>query len=134
MKMAIAGEVHKMKMNVSRHSFFILFISLFCSLYLFQNVNGYEPTWSSIDSRPLPGWYDDAKLGIFIHWGVFSVPSYSSEWFWWQWKGAPTPAVVEFMASNYKPDFTYGDFGKQFTAEFFQASQWTQMFQESGAK
>lgn len=43
----------------------------------------YEPNWTSIDSRPLPGWYDRAKFGIFIHWGVFSVPSFGSEWFWW---------------------------------------------------
>lgn len=43
----------------------------------------YKPTWESIDSRPVPEWFDQAKLGIFIHWGVFSVPSYGSEWFWW---------------------------------------------------
>ena len=42
----------------------------------------YEPNWKSIDSRPLPEWYDQAKFGIFIHWGVFSVPSFGSEWFW----------------------------------------------------
>lgn len=42
----------------------------------------YKPTWESIDSRPLPEWFDQAKFGIFIHWGVFSVPSYGSEWFW----------------------------------------------------
>ena len=42
----------------------------------------YEPNWVSLDSRPLPAWYDDAKIGIFIHWGVFSVPSFGSEWFW----------------------------------------------------
>lgn len=43
----------------------------------------YEPNWNSIDSRALPEWYDQAKFGIFIHWGVFSVPSFGSEWFWW---------------------------------------------------
>lgn len=42
----------------------------------------YEPNWESIDSRPLPEWYDQAKFGIFIHWGIFSVPSFGSEWFW----------------------------------------------------
>ncbi|KDR21958.1 Plasma alpha-L-fucosidase [Zootermopsis nevadensis] len=47
----------------------------------------YNPTWESLDSRPLPQWYDDAKFGIFIHWGVFSVPSFGSEWFWNSWKG-----------------------------------------------
>lgn len=52
-----------------------------------QNRNKvYEPTWPSLDSRPLPGWYDQSKIGIFIHWGVFSVPGIASEWFWRQWK------------------------------------------------
>lgn len=59
----------------------ILAITLF-------NVNGkYEPSWDSLDSRPLPQWYDDAKIGIFIHWGVYSVPSIDSEWFWDHWIG-----------------------------------------------
>lgn len=34
------------------------------------------PSWEELDGRPLPSWYDEAKFGIFIHWGVFSVPSY----------------------------------------------------------
>lgn len=49
-------------------------------------INEYKPTWDSLDSRPLPSWYDDAKFGIFIHWGVYSVPSFGSEWFWKSWK------------------------------------------------
>lgn len=48
----------------------------------------YEPTWESLDSRPLPGWYDKAKVGIFLHWGVFSVPSFGNEWFWSSWTGS----------------------------------------------
>jgi len=103
-------------------------------LNLALTAEGYTADWKSLDSRPLPEWYDDAKLGIFIHWGVFAVPSYSSEWFWWQWQGQPTPAVAQFMQANYKPDFTYGDFAKDFKTEFFQASQWTDMFKASGAK
>lgn len=47
----------------------------------------FEPNWDSLDKRPLPTWYEDAKFGIFIHWGVFSVPSFGSEWFWYNWKG-----------------------------------------------
>ena len=37
----------------------------------------FQPTWDSIDQRPSPAWYTDAKFGIFIHWGVYSVPSYA---------------------------------------------------------
>ena len=35
----------------------------------------YQPTWESLDKRPTPDWFLDAKFGIFIHWGVYSVPS-----------------------------------------------------------
>ena len=38
----------------------------------------YQPTWESLDSRPAPSWYLDAKFGIFIHWGVYSVPSFAN--------------------------------------------------------
>lgn len=46
----------------------------------------YKPDWDDLDTRPLPQWYDSAKIGIFIHWGVYSVPSFKSEWFWADWK------------------------------------------------
>ena len=46
----------------------------------------YQPTWDSLDTRPSPGWYDQAKLGIFVHWGPYSVPAVVSEWFWFYWR------------------------------------------------
>lgn len=52
-----------------------------------QKVDKYQATWDSLDSRTLPSWYDDAKIGIFMHWGVYSVPSFGSEWFWSNWNG-----------------------------------------------
>lgn len=58
------------------------FLALLALLLLTGVHCRYQPNWESIDSRPLPGWYDQAKFGIFIHWGVFSVPSFGSEWFW----------------------------------------------------
>ena len=36
----------------------------------------YEPKWESLDQRPTPTWFLDAKFGVFIHWGVYSVPGY----------------------------------------------------------
>ena len=68
----------------------VLFSFLICNILANQvpeYSKKYEPTWDSLDKRPLPSWYDEAKFGIFIHWGVFSVPSFGSEWFWVNWKG-----------------------------------------------
>ena len=94
----------------------------------------YEPNWPSIDSRPLPPWYDEAKIGIFLHWGVFSVPSFGSEWFWWYWKGTKNPDFVNFMNKNFPPGFSYADFAPMFKAEFYDPNQWADLFQASGAR
>jgi len=37
----------------------------------------YEPTWTSLRTHSVPKWYDDAKFGIFIHWGLYSVPAWA---------------------------------------------------------
>ncbi|XP_064628607.1 alpha-L-fucosidase-like [Lineus longissimus] len=94
----------------------------------------YQPNWESLDKRPLPAWYDDVKFGIFIHWGVFSVPSFGSEWFWWYWKGVKSKAEVEFMEKNYPPGFSYADFAPMFRAEFYNPDQWADILAASGAK
>ncbi|XP_045062803.1 tissue alpha-L-fucosidase isoform X3 [Coregonus clupeaformis] len=116
---------------------------IFMSLLLFAVVaispgNGarYTANWTSIDSRPLPVWYDEAKIGIFVHWGVFSVPGYGqfSEWFWYWWKGAQRAAEVEFMKKNYPVGFTYADFAHDFKAQFFDPDEWAEIFEASGAK
>lgn len=93
----------------------------------------YSPDWSSLDTRPLPPWFDEAKIGVFLHWGVFSVPSFGSEWFWHNWHEGQF-AYVEFMRRNYRPGFTYQDFAPQFTAEFFDPARWADIFAKSGAR
>ncbi|XP_078339789.1 alpha-L-fucosidase-like [Crassostrea virginica] len=95
----------------------------------------YTPDWDSIDSRPLPAWYDDAKIGMFINWGVYSVPSFHDEWFWYWWKGPkPSPDVVTLMEKFYPPSFTYADFAAQFKAEFYDPIKWTNIIKNSGVK
>lgn len=96
----------------------------------------YSADWASLDSRPLPTWYDEAKLGVFVHWGVFSVPAFDSEWFWWHWQGQqpPKPNCVDFMKKNYPPGFTYPEFAPAFQAQFFNPSDWAEIFKASGAK
>jgi alpha-L-fucosidase len=39
----------------------------------------YQPTWDSVATHPLPDWYDDAKLGVFLHWGLYSVPGWAPQ-------------------------------------------------------
>ncbi|XP_068222954.1 alpha-L-fucosidase-like [Palaemon carinicauda] len=95
---------------------------------------GYSPDWASLDTRPLPEWYDSVKIGIFIHWGVFSVPSFGGEWFWENWQGSHSEKYVEFMEKNYRPGFTYAEFATQFTCEFYKPEQWADIFNASGAR
>ncbi|XP_043242495.1 alpha-L-fucosidase-like [Amphibalanus amphitrite] len=97
----------------------------------------YSPTWKSLDARPLPSWYDEAKVGIFLHWGVYSVPSFGDEWFWTRWKDPFDPQhakFAEFMKKNYRPGFTYQDFAAQFTTELFDPDHWADLLQKSGAR
>jgi alpha-L-fucosidase len=103
----------------------------------------YEPTWESIDKRPIPPWYDDDKFGIFIHWGVYSVPAYAdphskvgesyAEWYWnhMQDKNGPTWA---FHLAHYGANFKYQDFAGQFKAELFSPDEWAGLFQAAGAR
>jgi hypothetical protein len=64
------------------HSFTkAVLLAVVCCFLLPLTEQQYIANWTSIDSRPLPSWYDESKIGIFIHWGVFSVPSFSSEWY-----------------------------------------------------
>src|SRR5512138_2574902 len=94
----------------------------------------YRPEWSSLDKRPTPQWYLDAKFGIFIHWGVYSVPSWGApkeyaEWYWNKMhdKKAGNP-WWEFHQKNYGAGFEYQDFAPLFRAELFNPDQWADIF------
>ncbi len=58
-----------------------LFVCLICCCILPFTQQQYTPDWASIDSRPLPTWSDESKVGIFINWGIYAVPSVGSEWY-----------------------------------------------------
>ena len=94
----------------------------------------YSPDWDSLDSRPLPDWYDKAKIGIFMHFGPYSVPGVHTEWFWKDWQMGDHPDVNKFMKENYPPNFTYQDFGSQLTMEFFDPDWFADLVTASGAK
>jgi len=111
----------------------------------------YQPEWSSLDARPNPKWYTDAKFGIFIHWGLYSVPAYAAvgvkgeneyaEWYWnsltegMRGNGTSNGAATwEFHKKVYGPDFKYPDFAPMFRAELFDPDRWADVFVQAGAK
>src|SRR6185369_5224701 len=62
---------------------FISLITLLCIVQLKVNAQQpkYQATWESLENYKVPDWFRDAKFGIFIHWGVYSVPAFGSEWY-----------------------------------------------------
>lgn len=104
----------------------------------------YTPDWASLDSREMPEWYNDAKFGIFIHWGVFSVPAWRkidnslfgsyAEWYYASVYGQYRNNDDDFHEKQYGKDFLYRDFAPQFKAELFQPDAWAELFKASGAK
>ncbi|CAB9504490.1 Tissue alpha-L-fucosidase [Seminavis robusta] len=99
----------------------------------------WDPTWESLDSRPLPAWYDEAKFGIFIHWGVFSVPAFdTAEWFWWVWKGGydgpVKPSFQKFVEESEVKNFAYQDYAHRFTAQLWNPDEWAKIFKRAGAQ
>jgi alpha-L-fucosidase len=93
----------------------------------------YEPNWNSLKQYRIPGWFRDAKFGIFIHWGIYSVPAMFDEWYprrmYEQGK-----IVYEYHRKTYGENFGYKDFIPQFKAEHFNPDAWAQLFVEAGAK
>jgi len=100
----------------------------------------YPPSWASLDQRPIPDWYQDAKFGIFIHWGVYSVPAWGvrgeyAEWYWNKMHDQkPDNPWWRFHQANYGADFPYAQFAPMFRAELFDARQWADLFVRSGAR
>ncbi|MFD1614121.1 alpha-L-fucosidase [Gelatiniphilus marinus] len=92
----------------------------------------------NITERPYPQWFKDAKLGIFIHWGLYSVPAYGSKESYAEWflRGMQTesPERMEFVKNTYGEHFTYKDFAPLFKAELFNPDEWASLFKRAGAK
>lgn len=133
---------------MKKNSMFLISFLFFAVSTAFAQKN-YQPTWESIDSRPVPAWFEDAKFGIFIHWGLYSVPAYSptvrdkvsvyeqyAEWYWSRWtKPSKTQHYfTEYHDRVYGKDFKYQDFASHFKAEMFDPDAWAERFREAGAK
>jgi alpha-L-fucosidase len=112
----------------------------------------FEPTWPSLDSRPNPAWFDDAKIGVFLHWGVFSVPAiawvYPDKRYGWGghscWYGMYVDRIrplrpeeqAKFEAFHLK---TYGnvafrELAPLFRAEVYEPERWADLFKRSGIR
>jgi alpha-L-fucosidase len=95
----------------------------------------FRPDWESLEKYEVPEWYKDAKFGIFIHWGVYSVPAFGNEWYP---RNMYRPESDEYKhhVATYGPvdKFGYKDFVPMFKAEHFDAAAWAQLFKEAGAK
>src|SRR5208337_4479637 len=99
------------------------------------NAGPYRPDWESLRHYETPDWYKDAKFGIFIHWGVYSVPAFGSEWYPREMYTQGSEVYKHHVATYGPPDkFGYKDFIPMFKAEHFDPQAWAHLFKESGAK
>jgi alpha-L-fucosidase len=99
-----------------------------------SSLHQFEPTWESLLGYTIPRWYEDAKLGIFIHWGIYSVPAFGNEWYPRNMYQQGSPAFEHHVAT-YGPqtEFGYKDFIPQLTAAQYDPAAWARLFKEAGA-
>lgn len=95
----------------------------------------FDPTWDSLCTYQVPQWYQDGKFGIFIHWGLYSVPAFGNEWYPRRMYIEGDPAF-EHHVKTYGPQsrFGYKDFIPMFKAEKFDPDHWADLFRKAGAK
>ena len=98
----------------------------------------FQPTWDSLAKYKVPDWYQDAKFGIFIHWGVYSVPAFGNEWYPREMYNADESrrGIYQHHLDTYGPPskFGYKDFIPMFKAEKFDAAAWADLFKKAGAR
>ncbi|HET7101203.1 MAG TPA: alpha-L-fucosidase, partial [Terriglobia bacterium] len=89
----------------------------------------FHPDWNSLAAYRIPEWYRDAKFGIFIHWGVYSVPAFGNEWYSRNMYVQGSPAFKHHV-ETYGPQskFGYKDFIPMFRAGRFNPDAWVDLF------
>ena len=95
----------------------------------------FRPDWNSLSQYEVPEWYKDAKFGIFIHWGLYAIPAFGSEWYPREMYQAGSK-INQHQVSTYGPlsSFGYKDFIPMFKAERYDPQAWVTLFKQSGAK
>ncbi len=93
----------------------------------------YKDNWDSLSKYPAAAWYSEAKFGMFIHWGVYSVPAFFSEWYtrMMLYRGNPT---YWYHRYKYGKKFSYRDFIPMFKAENFNAAAWAETAKNTGCR
>jgi alpha-L-fucosidase len=95
----------------------------------------YEPTWDSLKAHyQYPEWFRDAKFGIFLHWGLYSVPAHGSEWYVQHMYG--DAGFILWHTEHFGPPdkFGYKDFIPMFTAANWNPARWAELFRKAGAR
>ena len=115
---------------------YCLLLACTFSVLLLQ-AQSYQPTWESLDQRPVPQWWKDVKFGIFIHWGVYSVPGWSSkgqyaEWYQQGLNSGDTPRI-DYQKRKFG-DRSYYQLADDFRAELYNPDEWAKVIEASGAK
>lgn len=95
----------------------------------------FKDNWDSLSDFKIPDWYRNSKFGIFIHWGIFSVPAFASEWYSRNMYIQGSEEYEHHIKTyGEHKDFGYKDFIPLFKAEKFDADQWAELFLKSGAQ
>src|ERR1700722_8451475 len=95
----------------------------------------FSDNWDSLKSYSVPAWFNGARFGIFIHWGIYSVPAFESEWYprhMYQKDSATYKHHVEKYGAQ--TEFGYKDFIPMFKGEKFDPKEWAALFKSAGAK
>lgn len=97
----------------------------------------YQANWESLDKRPVPQWFKDSKFGIFIHWGVYSVPGYCSKGNYAEWYQNGLTGGDSAITKYHQQKFgnsSYSDLANDFKAELFNPDEWANLFEQPGTK
>ncbi len=95
----------------------------------------FKDTWESLQQYHVPEWYEKIKFGIFIHWGVYSVPAFGSEWYSRNMYIQGSKEYEHHIKTYGRhKDFGYKDFIPMFQAENFHPEEWVELFKDSGAQ
>ncbi|MBO5494258.1 MAG: alpha-L-fucosidase, partial [Eubacterium sp.] len=95
----------------------------------------YKDNWASLSHHKTPSWYYRDKLGIFIHWGIYSVPAFGNEWYSRGMYDKNHPEYEHHIKTYGTQDkFGYKDFIPMFKGERFDAQEWVKLFKKAGAR